>query len=53
LEVKPKRAERKYNLFGEKVGHDMGSMVAGRAEPGATLDSEIGKPMPISARWKV
>jgi hypothetical protein len=32
LEDRPRRAERKYDLFGEPVGHDIGPMVAARAE---------------------
>jgi hypothetical protein len=53
LEVKPKLAERKYNLYGEKVGRDLGSMVAARDEPGAARDSESVKPIPVSSRWTV
>jgi hypothetical protein len=53
LEVKPKRAARKYNLFGEQVGHNIGSVVAPSDEPGAARDSEIVKPIPISARGAV
>jgi len=32
LEDRPRRAERKYDLFGEPIGHDIGPMVAARAE---------------------
>jgi hypothetical protein len=32
LETRPTRAERKYDLFGEPVGHDIGPLVAARAE---------------------
>lgn len=53
LDVKPKRAKRKYNLYDEEIEHDLGSMVAAGDEPAVACDSESVKPLPISSRWAV
>jgi hypothetical protein len=49
LEVKPKRAERKYDLYGKKIGRDLDSIVAARDESSVVRDSETVKPIPVSS----
>jgi hypothetical protein len=50
LEVKPKRAKRKYNLCDEEIGHGLGFKVAVGDEPTVACDSESVKPLPTLDR---